>query len=197
MEEKILNLFAHNESLSFKEIQKSLKIRSNNLAYHLKKLIKDNKLEKSNKEYRLSPDSEYLIPYMSEKQAVIPVVLVLIKHKGRAFLVKRTKRPYLGLLGLPGGRLLVGESPEEAAKRIARKFNIKINNQKIEKIFLEHIKKKNKIIHSFILILVSAKAISKINLTDIQKNKPRIIKSDYFLIKSKSSSPLMPINSKE
>jgi len=197
MEEKILNLFAHNELLSFNEIQKSLKIRSNNLAYHIKKLLSSNKLEKTNKEYRLSPESEYLIPYMSEKQAVIPVVLILIKGKGNAFLVKRTKRPYLGLLGLPGGRLLVGESPKEAAKRIAKKFNIEIIGASIEKIFLEHIKKKGRIIHSFILILVSARAISKINLTNIRKNKSKIIKSDYYIIKSKSPFPLMPIHSKE
>jgi hypothetical protein len=53
----------------------------------------------------------------------------------------------------------------------------------IHSISLEHIRKKNKIIHSFLLIFVSASS-NEIKLTDIGKNKKHIIKSDFFLIKN-------------
>jgi len=39
MEDKILRLFLFDHKLKFNEIEKVLKIRSNKLAYHLKKLV--------------------------------------------------------------------------------------------------------------------------------------------------------------
>ena len=49
---------------------------------------------------------------------------------------------------------------------------------------LEHTKDKEKnIVHSFILILVSAKTKDKLELINIEKNKKNIISSDYILLK--------------
>ncbi len=196
MEDQILNLFAHNESLIFSQIHKLLKIRSNKLAYYLNKLIKTKKLERDSGRYRLSKESEYLIPYLSSKKAVITVVLVYIGNKKEAFLAKRAKRPFKGMLGLPGGRLLVGESIKEAAHRIMReKHNININNLSTYKIALEQVKKKKEIVHSFLLIVVKAenKEVSKIN---IGKNKNQIIKSDYILITKNFSKVFVELATK-
>jgi ADP-ribose pyrophosphatase YjhB (NUDIX family) len=185
MEKQILSLFLTNKKLRFNEIEKSLKIRSNKLDYYIKKLINKKILEKKNEFYQLNEDSELLIPYISDKSALLPVVLICIKNsKKEIFLYKRKKRPYQGFLGLPGGRILVGESIEESVKRIMKtKHSINANLEKINSVSIEHLKKKNKIINSFLLIFTTAKTKERIDFTDIEKNKKEIIKSDYDLIK--------------
>ena len=47
-------------------------------------------------------------------------------------------------------------------------------------ISLEHLKKNKRIVASYLLLCVSAKA--DVDLFDIKKNKNKIIKSDYLLI---------------
>jgi ADP-ribose pyrophosphatase YjhB (NUDIX family) len=184
MEDKILDLFLYNNKLKFNEIEKNLSIRSNKLAYHLKKLVEKDVLKKEGDTYELSEVAEQLIPYISEKKAVLPVILIHIGNSRKAFLYKREKRPFKNCLSLPGGRLLVKESIKQAAERIMKeKFSIKIRFKKINSISLEQVKRSGKIIHTFLLIFVSAKA-DGLALTNINKNKSTIIPSDYNLIKS-------------
>jgi len=191
MEKKIINLCLYNNRLKFSEIEKNLKVRSNKLAYHLKQLIDRGILAKKEDYYLLSETAEYLIPYLSDKKPVLPVVLIHIGNKRKAFLYKREKRPFKGLLSLPGGRLLIGESVEDATKRIMKlKFNLSVKLKKINSVSLEHVKKSDKIIHSFLLIFVSAEAKDKIKLISINKNKKDMIPSDYKLIKNKLESKI-------
>lgn len=187
MEKGILSLFLKNNKLKFNQIEKLLQIRSNKLDYHIKKLINKKILEKSGEFYQLSETSEFLIPYLSDKKTLLPVLLVLIGNKRKAFLYKRTKRPYQGFLSLPGGRILLGESISESVKRIMKeKSNVDATLDKINSITLEHLIKNKKTINSFLLIFVTAKTKDKLLLTDIDKNKKLIIKSDYILIKNYS-----------
>jgi len=188
MENKILDLFLFNNKLKFNEIEKALKVRSNRLAYHIKNLVKKRILCKEGEYYSLAETSEYLIPYLSERKAILPVVLVHIGNDNESFLYLRKKRPYAGKLSLPGGRIALGESIQDATKRIMKtKFNIEVNFERINSVSLEHVKKNKKIIHSFLLIFVSASA-KNIALTDVNKNKRNIIPSDYKLIKSKKGN---------
>ncbi|HLD98567.1 MAG TPA: NUDIX domain-containing protein [Candidatus Nanoarchaeia archaeon] len=185
IEEQILKLFIENYKLKFNDIEKSLKIRSNKLAYYLKKLKDKGIIVREKNIYSLSKASEFLIPYLSDKKSPLPVILIHIGNKKEAFLYYRTKRPFKNKLGLPGGRLEENESIENGAKRIMfEKFKIKIKNQKIKSISLEHVKTSNKVIYSFLLILISASVKDKINLTNIKINKKRIISSDYKLLKN-------------
>ena len=194
MKDEILNLFAYESNLIFTDIKKKLKIRSNLLSYWLNQLIKKAIIEKHNNSYSLSESSEHLIPYLSKNKSILPVILIQISNSSSCFLFKRTKRPYKSFFSLPGGRILVGESLKSASERIMKtKFNIEIKQTKIRSISLEHVKKKNKIIYSFILILVTAKPLSEITLTNINKNKKLIIPSDYKIIKSKSNISNLPI----
>lgn len=189
MEQEILSLFLFHNKLKFNEIQKQSKTRSNKLAYHLKKLINKGILIKQKDFYMTSETFEYLIPYISNKKAVLPVILIFLGNKKQAFLYKRDKKPYKNYLSLPGGRLLIQESIENAAKRIMKeKFDIQIKINKINSISLEQVKKNNKILHSFLLIFISATSLEKtIQLTNIQKNKSKIIPSDYQLITNPDS----------
>jgi len=183
-ERKILKLFTYEKKLKFNELEKSLKIRSNKLAYHVKSMVNKKILVKSGEHYSLSEGSEYLIPYISEKVSVLPVVLIAMKRGRRVFLVERNKRPFKGKLALPASRLLLGESIEEGTKRILReKYGVNGSLERINSVSIEHVKKNGRTMHSFLLILVSAKTDDKIEYLDIEDVKKRIIKSDYLLMK--------------
>ncbi|MDD5700312.1 MAG: hypothetical protein PHH00_03970 [Candidatus Nanoarchaeia archaeon] len=185
MEEKILQLFTRSHKLKFSDIEKSLSIRSNKLNYHLQNLIKKGIINKTDSKYHLTETSENLIPYLSAKKSPLPIILIHLGTNRSAFLYQRAKRPYKDFLSLPGGRMLLGESLQESVKRIMKeKCNMNAKLSKIHSLSIEHIKKSNKIIHSFILFFVSAKPLSKITLTDLKKSKRKIIKSDYLLLKN-------------
>ncbi len=184
MEEEILKLFLYNEKLKFSSMEKILKVRSNKLSYHLLALIKNNILEKEGNQYKLSQNSEFRIPYMSDKKSPLPVILVYIGDGKSCFLINRDKKPFKGKLGLPGGRILLGESIEESVVRIMKsKFNIKAKLKQIHSISLEQVKTEDKLVHSFLIILVSATSKDKIKLTNISENQSKIISSDYKIIK--------------
>jgi len=183
-EGKILSLFAFEYKLKFSEIEKALGTRSNKLAYYLKNLVKKQLLDKQGNCYRLSESAEYLIPYLSEKNSVLSVLLVHLGNRKSCFLHLRQKRPFKDKLSLPGGRILTGESIKQATKRLMKeKFNISAELGKINSLSLEHLKKNKKILYTYILIFVNAKTKDKINLTNIEKNKKKIITSDYLLLK--------------
>ena len=185
MEKNVLNSFLYKDKLRFHEIENKTGMRSNKLAYYLKKLVSRGILVKERENYLLSENKEHLIPYITEKQAILPVLLVVAEKEGRYFLYHRTKRPYDGFLSLPGGRILVGENIKNAATRIMQeKFGINSTFNGIKSIFLEHVRKKGKIIHSFLLILTSVSTKKDITYYDIKENKKKMIKSDYLLLKN-------------
>ena len=183
MEKKILNLFAFNEKLKFNEIEKMIGERSNKLAYHIKQLIKKQVIEKQGEYYKITEIAEKLVPCFSDKTSPLVVILIKIGNSKECLLIKRKKRPFKDNLSLPGGRLLVNETIENAVNRIMKeKCKINAKLEKINSISLEFVRKNKKIIHSFILILVTAKTKEKIELINIEKNKSKITKSDYQLV---------------
>ncbi len=191
MKKNILKLFLYKDNLKFSDIERLLNERSNKLSYHLSNMVKKGILSKEADYYRLSKDSEHMIPYVTEKQAVIPVVLIILEKNKQIFLHERTKRPYQNKLGLPGGRIILGENIKKATERIMKeKFGTNCKFKKINSVHLEHVKKEDKIIHSFLLILVTATTKKEIKYMDILRNKNKIIKSDYLLIKNNLNSTI-------
>lgn len=188
IEKQILELFTKNEKLKFSEIESSIKIRSNKLAYYIKQLLNKGILSKTQEYYSLSETTETLIPYLSNKNSPLVVILIRIGNSKECLLYKRLKRPFKDKLSLPGGRLLANETISEAVTRIMKeKHNINARLEKINSVNIEYVKRNNKELHSFLLILVSAKTKDKINLANILTNKKNIIKSDYQLITSKNT----------
>jgi len=180
----ILSLFQYNQKLKFSDIEKALNVRSNKLSYHLKNLTKNNILKKEENYYSLSESSEHLIPYLSEKKAVLPVILILIGNKKNCFLYKRDKRPFKNQLSLPVGRPLMGESIKQATSRIMKeKFNINAKLTQIHSVSIEKLIRSNKIIQTDIVVFVSASTKGIMKFTDVDKNKRHIITSDYKFIK--------------
>lgn len=185
MEQKILQTFLQNKKLKFNQIEKLIKERSNKLSYHINKLKDKGILTKNEDVYELSSSAESMIPYISQKQSIIPVILVAIKNNENIFLHQRNKRPFKDLLSLPGGRIIKGENISQATKRIMKeKFKINCNFKKVNSVSIEQVQKNKEIVHSFLLILVTATTKDKINYSNLKNNQNKIIKSDYKLIKN-------------
>jgi len=182
MEKKILRLFLYKEKIKFSEIEKSLNERSNKIAYHLKNLVRKNILSKEESSYSLS--KEDLIPYLSTKNHVLPTVLVHIGNKEECFIVERKKKPFKGLLGLPGGRIIRGENIKDCVKRLMdEKYKINAKLKKINSVSIEHIKNSEGIFQTDLIIFATATTNNLMNFTKIEKNKSKIISSDYKLLK--------------
>jgi len=187
----ILKLFQYHQKLKFSDIERALKVRSNKLAYHIKNLTKKGFLIKEGTDYSLSESSEYLIPYLSEKKPIVPVILIRLGDNKKCFLYTRNKRPFKDKLSLPGGRILFGESIPDAVKRMMKeKFNINAKLIQIHSVSIENLKKDGKIIQTDIVLFVSAKTIDKLSMTNIEENRSKIITSDYFLIKNDSNKKI-------
>lgn len=183
MIDKIIGLFTKNQKLRFSDIEKLIGIRSNKLDYHLKKLVEKKVIVKTGKYYSLSEDSEPLIPYISDEKSPLPVVLIHIGNEKKAFLIRRKKRPYQNFLSLPGGRIRVGENIGDAVGRIMKdKYGINAKLKKVYSVSMEHIRKNGKVLHSFILFFVSANG--RAEETEIDKNRLKIIESDFKLLKN-------------
>ena len=191
MENQILTLFAHEPQLTFSNIKERIKIRSNLLSYWLKKMIQKGIIIKSGRLYKLAESSEHLVPYLSENKSTLPVILIILRNKNKVFLHKREKRPYKGLLSIPGGRLLIGESINDAARRIMKvKFGVNIEKISIKSIHLEHVKKNKSVVYSFLLITTQAATRDTLNFIDFKKVRAKIIPSDYQIINSTSDDPI-------
>jgi len=180
---EILPLFQYHQKLKFSDIGRALKVRSNKLAYHLNNLTKNGLLRKVGKDYALTESSEYLVPYLSKKNYMLCILLIHLGDKKKVYLYKRNKRPFKDFLSLPGGRILIGENLCQATERLMKRYNINAKLKSINSVSIEQVKKQNQIIHSFLLIFVSATTKEKIELTNLKKNKSKIITSDYKLIK--------------
>lgn len=154
----IRKLFLEKKSVSFSEIEDYLNIRSNKVAYYVKKLVDENIIIKKNNKYSLSEAATHTLPSISRYMPTpLPIVLVFIKKQNKVCLVQRKTYPYKNYWGLPGGRLHLEESLESCVERIGREeLNSSLKLKKVHGILRESVVENNKIVHSFILFLVSA-----------------------------------------
>jgi len=194
---KIFQQFLYAERLRFSALLSKTKIKSNLLAYFLKKMVSEGLLEKENEQYKLSEKAEKMIPFFvpdSERISPLVVILVALVHEGKVLLIKRHERPYKGLWGILSGRLLIQESIEEAASRIiSEKAYTKCEYCGVKSVVYERVSEGNKAKHGFVFFLVEAKPknISEINEKDFLKwfelkklSKRSMIASDYWMLKN-------------
>lgn len=154
---RILEQFAYQEEPAFSDLRKATGMRSNHLAYHLNALVEQETLEKTADGYRLSEEAEQQLPYLSDRDAPLPIVLVGCWRDQEVLLHRREKRPYKGKLSLLGGRISVEESIEQAAQRVARKLaGIEIDDVRVRRVAHEHATADGETKHAFIIFYVTA-----------------------------------------
>lgn len=116
----ILKKLMYGKNLGYNEIlDKSFP--SNSFDYHLKKIIGQGYIRKEEDKYNLTPDGMQFmssIDGISLKDKKKPIVCCFIlAYDGEKILVnKRLKQPFLGYVGIPGGKLDMGNGLEEQAK---------------------------------------------------------------------------------
>jgi ADP-ribose pyrophosphatase YjhB (NUDIX family) len=196
--QSIFQQFLYNKELRFNEIEKLTKIRSNELAYFIQKLVDDGILLKSGDLYKLSDLAEKYIPFFLETEEALsplPVVLTACVTDGKVLLWKRNKRPYENHWSLPGGRLRLKETIEQASLRVLKNItfvdgcflsvNAVINEKHVEQ---EQVK------HAFLLVFTRATPVNSIkekddikwfDISDLPEN---MIPSDRWLVQNKLDS---------
>ncbi|HEY5695258.1 MAG TPA: NUDIX domain-containing protein, partial [Candidatus Saccharimonadales bacterium] len=111
----------------FAELQKKTSLTSDHFNFHIKKLVDEGYVEKSEKNYKLTHKGKEYANRMDtdeneiEKQPKVSVAITLERTNERGereFLYQqRKKNPYFGFWGRVGGKIRWGESVLEAAKR--------------------------------------------------------------------------------
>ena len=197
---EIFRQFLYADKLKFSEIEKKTKIRSNELAYLLKRMVSDGVLIKNKENYELTEESEKQIPHFSESSETspLPVVLILCVKNNKILLVKRNKRPYKDYWSLVGGRIRTSETIKNAALRILKeKTFLDSKFVSVNAVVHEKYGENGKIKNAFILFLVKVyptneikekESIKWFSKSDLKKLK--IVPSDLWLIQNRLNSKI-------
>ncbi len=199
--QKIFELFSKSLSLKFNELEKLSGIRSNELSYHLKKLIDDGLITKKEDEYILTrkgeTTAERITHFTGKEVGHMVVVIIAVTKDDKILLFKREKRPFKGYWGMIGGKTKLDESIPEAVKREVEEetgIKIDIDSVKVRSVMLERVKTNQGISHGNLLILAEAEPLNSksmnlddqclkwFKLSDLKKNK--IILSDMWMIEN-------------
>jgi ADP-ribose pyrophosphatase YjhB (NUDIX family) len=109
----------------FNELKNRLKIRSNDLSYHLTILKKAGLIETKNNLYRLTEKSRNMFPYrkvITEKEIpLMSVTSVAILDGDKILLQKKANEPGKGRYLLYGGTIKFEDAIKESAKKEAEK----------------------------------------------------------------------------
>jgi ADP-ribose pyrophosphatase YjhB (NUDIX family) len=121
IERHILKKFIYNESLQYNAIWDKV-CESNKFNYHLKRMVTDGYLKKSDDHYLLTSEGRHYISTLDGKSiATVPTpivgvfVLGLDTNTGKVLMHMRTKQPFMHYLGIPGGKLDFGSATAEKA----------------------------------------------------------------------------------
>lgn len=116
----ILKTLLYQPRMHFNELWKIVGGESNSFAYHLKKIINDNLIEKNNESYSLSIEGRKLANSLFRgKVSLQPIssVLIIIEKNNKVLCYTRLKQPSYGYYAFPGGKIKNNEYPLETAKR--------------------------------------------------------------------------------
>lgn len=111
IQRKIIVQLMYNDTVSFNELWKKTDCQSNTFAYHMKQLEEEGIIQKKESLYSLTTQGKSICTYMNgetgnkTKQPLSVVILGVFNSEGNILLMKRSKEPFKGLWGLPGGKI--------------------------------------------------------------------------------------------
>jgi ADP-ribose pyrophosphatase YjhB (NUDIX family) len=188
---QILLLFGKNYVLSFTQIEKFTQLRSNVLAYYIERLCKQGLLRKEKTKYLLTQKGETALPLL-EARTSLPIILIAPMYKKNVLLIKREHRPYKDYWAMIGGKILFGESLEDACVRHLAAHGIAGKLSAVRAVAHECVREKEAVKHSFIIFFVTASFIGGegrwFSTSSIAKAK--LIPSDRWLLKHKLTAKL-------
>lgn len=120
----ILRKFKHHEKLKYSQIYNKQLASSSQFDYHLKQLISNKLIEKSNDEYYiLTSEGLQLISEIDgteikiKKKPFVCGFLLAHNKQGEILLNIRKKQPFLNFYNVPGGKVDIGETTKQCAIR--------------------------------------------------------------------------------
>lgn len=120
----ILHALLFRPSAGFAELQKASALSSDHFNFHLKKMIEQKLVEKSQSgHYTLTvPGKEYANRFdtdarVVERQPKVAVLLAIENSEGKWLCQQRLKQPFYGFWGRPTGKIRYGETILECAAR--------------------------------------------------------------------------------
>ena len=123
LQQHILSQLINNPSLSYAQL-KPPEVEGNLFMYHLRALMKrDLIVKRSDGQYELSPEGKLYADTLSLKTLtprIQPRIVTLIacqNEAGEWLLFRRKRHPMLGWTGFPYGKIHLGETVAQAAKR--------------------------------------------------------------------------------
>ena len=120
----------------------------------------------------------------------LPVAIAALVHQDKILLIKRDHADYVGLWGLPGGKIELNEHLSETATRETKEeCGIDTEFVKFLGIVSEHLIENNKITNHFLLHLCELKPLSIdvrdgrwFDLNTLETEKDKIVPSDFMMI---------------
>ncbi len=118
----ILDLLRHSDELHYAQLQPE-GVESSHFKYHLNQLMKDGYVgQKSRGIYALTSEGSAYVDTLSEgtvlpEQSPKVITYTLLEDSQCYYLQTKTKAPYRGLLNMVGGKVHIGESTNDAARR--------------------------------------------------------------------------------
>lgn len=122
LQQRILHQLLLHKNCRYRDI-KPKEVEGNLFMYHLKQLITDELVEKTDNRYQLTQKGLKFVDTLSLKnlkpriQPKIITLLAVKNNSGKWLLYKRSRQPMFGKIGFPYGKIHLGEKIKEAAER--------------------------------------------------------------------------------
>jgi ADP-ribose pyrophosphatase YjhB (NUDIX family) len=163
---QILKKFMYNKSMKYNQIRE--KVPSNKFNYHLKSLAGEGYIEQNGDLYTLTPKGTALISSLdgqnfNENRKPLVCVFVMAQKSGKILVNERKKQPFMGYIGIPGGKLDFGSTvPAQAAQELLEETGI--SAKKFELMLITNYrtidKDKNELTHHIVGFFYLATGIS-------------------------------------
>ena len=147
----------------FNDLKRKLNLQSNELTYHIKKLISANLIEKTNSKYYLTEQGKNIFPFRKsvtqKEMPAMAVVAVIILDKDQVFMRIKDNEPWKGTIGFLGGTIRHGEDIFKAAERKAmEECNATLSNLRLRGISDTKLYGKKEIKQHWLVYIFTAKS---------------------------------------
>lgn len=122
IQKHILRQLVQHPTLRYSQLQMP-RVETNKFTYHLRKLMRDGYVAKIQNGYKLTTKGVHhstrvnLEEYTVRIQPKVVTLAVCKNNKGEFLTYRRSKQPFLHMIGFPYGKVHLGETVAEAAKR--------------------------------------------------------------------------------
>lgn len=133
---KIFMSIHDNDSVKFNELKGFVEIESNDLSYHLKKLVDSGLVNKNEFDYSLSLIGKEIVPYLSiiteNASPLLVVTSVALIQGDKLFLQAKPREPEKGKLIFFGGKVMSDVLIEDAARaHVLKQAGCQVKNLKL------------------------------------------------------------------